>query len=62
MIIVDPRAMVQPLLDAQPGSSAVCCCYRCAGRIDGLAALDERGFFVHPDACPPPTAPEGMLL
>lgn len=57
--IVDPAAMVRPLLDAQPGSHAVCTCYRCEGRIEGLARLDDHGFFVHPDQCPPQETHDG---
>lgn len=51
--LVDPQEMVRPLLEAQPGTKAVTACRRCSATIDGLAALDERGFFTHPGDCPP---------
>jgi hypothetical protein len=52
-ILLDPAAMVRPLLEACPGSSAIAACRRCGATIVGLAELDDRRFFVHPGQCPP---------
>jgi hypothetical protein len=51
--LVEPAAMVRPLLEACPGSSAIAACRRCGANIAGLAWLDDRLFFVHPGQCPP---------
>lgn len=51
--LVDPQEMVRPLLEACPGSRAITTC-RCGAVIHGLAAISERGDFIHPDGCPPP--------
>lgn len=55
-MLVDPQAMVAPLLKACPGSKAITTC-KCGQVIHGLAAIDEKGSFVHPDGCPPPPEP-----
>lgn len=63
--LFDSEAALKPLLDAVPGSKFCTTCGRCGQRIIGLAALDERAFFVHPGECPPAPerkTPEGMLL
>lgn len=56
-MIVDPQAMVAPLLAAVPRSKAITCCGACGQRIDGLARIDDHGMFVHPDECPAPAPP-----
>jgi len=54
----DHEAAVKPLLDAVPGTVAICTCGLCGNRIHGPAAFGERGLFIHPEACPPPKPPK----
>lgn len=60
--LFDAIAVLQPLLAASPGSSAITTCGICGQRIDGPSDLYNGGSIRHPNECPPVKPPEGMLL